>query len=78
KFEADRFQAIDGGCIVTTFAFVTEGWGAPFEQIDPMLLTVSRDELTRRLLDESGGILDLDRSHDEAAAGSSPPRQSLR
>ncbi|MBW3662799.1 MAG: hypothetical protein KY469_06840 [Actinobacteria bacterium] len=60
-YEAERFHAIEGGCIVTTLAFDGEGWGNALEQIEPVLTTTPRDVLAERLREASDGALDLDR-----------------
>lgn len=61
-YRAERFEAVDGACIVTAYAFDTEGWADGFEEIDELLVSIARDDLTQRLLDETDGVLDLDRS----------------
>jgi hypothetical protein len=61
SYEAERFRAIEGGCIVTTMAFEGEGWYEALQQLDPELATTPRDVLAQRLREASDGALDLDR-----------------
>lgn len=76
-YRAERFEAVEGACIVTEFDFDTEGWEDPFREVSGELATVARDELRQRLLDETDGVLDVDDSSSLSSAASSS-RQSER